>query len=102
MRPLICLFLVHVPQEYRVQPIKTYNQCFAMCPEMLPLLPSCSQSAFESYWKRTQSFVSTSNWLFVAVTGRSPYPGMKVNGDFYRMVKQGYHMGRPDFAPDYM
>ncbi|KAJ6667878.1 hypothetical protein lerEdw1_016199 [Lerista edwardsae] len=33
--------------------------------------------------------------------GRSPYPGMKVNGDFYRMVKQGYHMGRPDFAPDY-
>ncbi|XP_066474561.1 macrophage colony-stimulating factor 1 receptor [Tiliqua scincoides] len=34
--------------------------------------------------------------------GRSPYPGMKVNGDFYRMVKQGYHMGRPDFAPDYM
>lgn len=34
--------------------------------------------------------------------GRSPYPGMKVNGDFYRMVKQGYHMGRPDFAPEFM
>ncbi|XP_053159761.1 macrophage colony-stimulating factor 1 receptor [Hemicordylus capensis] len=32
--------------------------------------------------------------------GRSPYPGMKVNSDFYRMVKQGYHMARPDFAPD--
>uniref|UniRef100_A0ABM5FL87 receptor protein-tyrosine kinase n=1 Tax=Pogona vitticeps TaxID=103695 RepID=A0ABM5FL87_9SAUR len=32
--------------------------------------------------------------------GRSPYPGMKVNGKFYQMVKQGYHMGRPDFAPD--
>ncbi|XP_042311061.1 macrophage colony-stimulating factor 1 receptor [Sceloporus undulatus] len=32
--------------------------------------------------------------------GRSPYPGMKVNSKFYSLVKQGYHMGRPDFAPD--
>ncbi|KAJ7316403.1 hypothetical protein JRQ81_002565 [Phrynocephalus forsythii] len=32
--------------------------------------------------------------------GRSPYPGMKVNSKFYQMVKQGYYMGRPDFAPD--
>ncbi|XP_060621413.2 macrophage colony-stimulating factor 1 receptor isoform X1 [Anolis sagrei] len=34
--------------------------------------------------------------------GRSPYPGMKVNSKFYSLVKQGYHMGRPDFAPDDM
>ncbi|XP_044310178.1 macrophage colony-stimulating factor 1 receptor [Varanus komodoensis] len=31
--------------------------------------------------------------------GRSPYPGMKVNSKFYSMVKQGYHMGMPEFAP---
>ncbi|XP_062976926.1 macrophage colony-stimulating factor 1 receptor [Elgaria multicarinata webbii] len=32
--------------------------------------------------------------------GRSPYPGMKVNSKFYSLVKEGYHMGRPDFAPE--
>uniref|UniRef100_A0A8C8STU9 receptor protein-tyrosine kinase n=1 Tax=Pelusios castaneus TaxID=367368 RepID=A0A8C8STU9_9SAUR len=31
--------------------------------------------------------------------GKSPYPGMLVNSKFYRMVKQGYQMARPDFAP---
>uniref|UniRef100_A0A670IDU8 receptor protein-tyrosine kinase n=1 Tax=Podarcis muralis TaxID=64176 RepID=A0A670IDU8_PODMU len=34
--------------------------------------------------------------------GRSPYPGMKVNSKFYSLVKQGYHMGRPEFAPEDM
>ncbi|XP_058022624.1 macrophage colony-stimulating factor 1 receptor isoform X2 [Ahaetulla prasina] len=34
--------------------------------------------------------------------GRSPYPGVKVNNKFYNLVKQGYHMGKPDFAPDDM
>ncbi|KAM8994138.1 macrophage colony-stimulating factor 1 receptor [Ara ararauna] len=31
--------------------------------------------------------------------GKSPYPGMVVNSKFYSMVKQGYKMARPDFAP---
>ncbi|XP_065705213.1 macrophage colony-stimulating factor 1 receptor [Patagioenas fasciata] len=31
--------------------------------------------------------------------GKSPYPGMVVNSKFYSMVKQGYQMARPDFAP---
>ncbi|XP_074865494.1 macrophage colony-stimulating factor 1 receptor [Carettochelys insculpta] len=31
--------------------------------------------------------------------GKSPYPGMLVNSKFYSMVKQGYQMARPDFAP---
>nr|XP_009670341.1 PREDICTED: macrophage colony-stimulating factor 1 receptor [Struthio camelus australis] len=31
--------------------------------------------------------------------GKSPYPGMVVNSKFYNMVKQGYQMARPDFAP---
>lgn len=35
----------------------------------------------------------------VTVTGKSPYPGMVVNSKFYSMVKQGYQMARPDFAP---
>uniref|UniRef100_A0A8C6XX93 receptor protein-tyrosine kinase n=1 Tax=Naja naja TaxID=35670 RepID=A0A8C6XX93_NAJNA len=29
--------------------------------------------------------------------GRSPYPGIKVNNKFYSLVKEGYHMGKPDF-----
>ncbi|POI20114.1 hypothetical protein CIB84_016139, partial [Bambusicola thoracicus] len=31
--------------------------------------------------------------------GKSPYPGMAVNSKFYSMVKRGYQMARPDFAP---
>ncbi|KFW00089.1 Macrophage colony-stimulating factor 1 receptor, partial [Eurypyga helias] len=31
--------------------------------------------------------------------GKSPYPGMVVNRKFYSMVKWGYQMARPDFAP---
>lgn len=31
--------------------------------------------------------------------GKSPYPGMLVNSKFYSMVKRGYQMARPDFAP---
>ncbi|NWX23009.1 CSF1R factor, partial [Aegotheles bennettii] len=31
--------------------------------------------------------------------GKSPYPGMVVNSKFYSMVKRGYQMARPDFAP---
>ncbi|XP_054833329.1 macrophage colony-stimulating factor 1 receptor isoform X2 [Eublepharis macularius] len=34
--------------------------------------------------------------------GRSPYPGVKVDSKFYSLVKQGYHMARPDFASDDM
>ncbi|XP_060096306.1 macrophage colony-stimulating factor 1 receptor [Heteronotia binoei] len=34
--------------------------------------------------------------------GKSPYPGMKVDSKFYSLVKQGYHMARPDFASDDM
>ncbi|XP_069055630.1 macrophage colony-stimulating factor 1 receptor [Pleurodeles waltl] len=31
--------------------------------------------------------------------GMSPYPGILVDGKFYKLVKQGYQMARPDFAP---
>lgn len=37
--------------------------------------------------------------LIFVVAGKSPYPGMLVNSKFYSMVKQGYQMARPDFAP---
>ena len=32
----------------------------------------------------------------------SPYPSMMVDTRFYKMVKGGYHMSRPDFAPPEM
>ncbi|XP_030068873.1 macrophage colony-stimulating factor 1 receptor [Microcaecilia unicolor] len=31
--------------------------------------------------------------------GKSPYPGIMVDGKFYKLVKQGYQMARPDFSP---
>ncbi|KAM3866531.1 macrophage colony-stimulating factor 1 receptor [Diretmus argenteus] len=34
--------------------------------------------------------------------GKSPYPSMVVDSRFYKMVKCGYHMSRPDFAPPEM
>ncbi|XP_060791281.1 macrophage colony-stimulating factor 1 receptor isoform X2 [Neoarius graeffei] len=34
--------------------------------------------------------------------GRSPYPDVVVNARFYKMIRCGYHMSQPDFAPDEM
>uniref|UniRef100_A0A671WMV0 receptor protein-tyrosine kinase n=1 Tax=Sparus aurata TaxID=8175 RepID=A0A671WMV0_SPAAU len=31
--------------------------------------------------------------------GKSPYPSMAVDSRFYKMVKRGYQMSQPDFAP---
>ncbi|XP_029706084.1 KIT proto-oncogene, receptor tyrosine kinase b isoform X2 [Takifugu rubripes] len=31
--------------------------------------------------------------------GSSPYPGMRVDAAFYRMIQEGGRMGRPEFAP---
>ncbi|XP_034037062.1 macrophage colony-stimulating factor 1 receptor isoform X2 [Thalassophryne amazonica] len=31
--------------------------------------------------------------------GKSPYPSMAVDSSFYKMVKRGYQMSQPDFAP---
>ncbi|KAJ7986488.1 hypothetical protein DPEC_G00340400 [Dallia pectoralis] len=34
--------------------------------------------------------------------GSSPYPGMSVDSKFYKMIKEGYRMDAPDFAPTEM
>ncbi|XP_077360529.1 macrophage colony-stimulating factor 1 receptor 2 [Festucalex cinctus] len=34
--------------------------------------------------------------------GKSPYPNVAVDTKFYKMIKDGCHMGRPDFAPPQM
>uniref|UniRef100_A0A6Q2XQY4 receptor protein-tyrosine kinase n=1 Tax=Esox lucius TaxID=8010 RepID=A0A6Q2XQY4_ESOLU len=34
--------------------------------------------------------------------GSSPYPGMPVDSKFYKMIKEGYRMDAPDFAPSEM
>ncbi|XP_029439419.1 macrophage colony-stimulating factor 1 receptor [Rhinatrema bivittatum] len=31
--------------------------------------------------------------------GKNPYPGILVDGKFYKLVKQGYQMARPDISP---
>ncbi|XP_037530979.1 mast/stem cell growth factor receptor kita [Nematolebias whitei] len=34
--------------------------------------------------------------------GNSPYPGMPVDAKFYKLIKEGYRMDSPDFAPSDM
>lgn len=34
--------------------------------------------------------------------GNSPYPGMPVDAKFYKMIKEGYRMDAPEFAPNDM
>uniref|UniRef100_A0A8C6UF34 Mast/stem cell growth factor receptor n=1 Tax=Neogobius melanostomus TaxID=47308 RepID=A0A8C6UF34_9GOBI len=34
--------------------------------------------------------------------GSSPYPGMPVDAKFYKMIKEGYRMDAPEFAPNEM
>lgn len=31
--------------------------------------------------------------------GKSPYPNVAVDTNFYKMIKDGRHMSQPDFAP---
>lgn len=38
-------------------------------------------------------------WL---TKGNSPYPGMPVDAKFYKMIKEGYKMDAPEFAPSEM
>lgn len=37
-----------------------------------------------------------------SLPGKSPYPSMAVDSRFYKMVKCGYQMSQPDFAPPEM
>lgn len=42
-------------------------------------------------------------WLCVyACSGKSPYPNVAVDTKFYKMIQDGFHMTRPDFAPPQM
>lgn len=34
-----------------------------------------------------------------SLLGQGPYPSMAVDSRFYKMVKRGYQMSQPDFAP---
>lgn len=40
--------------------------------------------------------------VFPPNTGNSPYPGMPVDAKFYKLIKEGYRMDAPEFAPSEM
>lgn len=46
------------------------------------------------------SFSNISSACYFA--GKSPYPNILVDSKFYKMIKCGYQMSRPDFAPPEM
>lgn len=41
-------------------------------------------------------------WCFFLFSGMSPYPNVVIDAQFYKMIKDGYHMPQPDFAPHEM
>lgn len=40
--------------------------------------------------------------VYYSLLGKSPYPSMAVDTRFYKMMKRGYQMSQPDFAPPEM
>lgn len=44
-----------------------------------------------------------SEYLSVSIcSGKSPYPNVVVDTNFYKMIKDGHHMEQPEFAPNEM
>lgn len=42
------------------------------------------------------------SYTLLAFAGLNPYPGILVNSKFYKLVKDGYQMAQPVFAPKNM
>ena len=40
--------------------------------------------------------------VILSFAGLNPYPGILVNSKFYKLVKDGYQMAQPAFAPKNM
>lgn len=45
---------------------------------------------------------SIEHGVILAFAGLNPYPGILVNSKFYKLVKDGYQMAQPAFAPKNM
>lgn len=45
---------------------------------------------------------SVVSYTRLAFAGLNPYPGILVNSKFYKLVKDGYQMAQPVFAPKNM
>lgn len=45
---------------------------------------------------------STEHGIILTFAGLNPYPGILVNSKFYKLVKDGYQMAQPAFAPKNM
>lgn len=45
---------------------------------------------------------SVVSYVILDFAGLNPYPGILVNNKFYKLVKDGYQMAQPVFAPENM
>ncbi|MEE6478522.1 hypothetical protein FKM82_011870 [Ascaphus truei] len=66
----------------------------------LPVKWMAPESIFECVYTAQSDVWSYGILLWeIFSLGRSPYPGILVNRKFYKLVKEGYKMDCPDFAP---
>ncbi|XP_056457039.1 macrophage colony-stimulating factor 1 receptor 1-like [Gadus chalcogrammus] len=66
----------------------------------LPVKWMAPESIFEAMYTAQSDVWSYGILLWeIFSLGMSPYPSMAVDSRFYKMVKGGYQMARPDFAP---
>ncbi|XP_063048990.1 macrophage colony-stimulating factor 1 receptor [Engraulis encrasicolus] len=66
----------------------------------LPVKWMAPESIFECVYTVQSDVWSYGILLWEIFTlGKSPYPNVLVDSKFYKMIKTGYHMTRPDYAP---
>lgn len=74
--------------------------CFGRSSHLVGLCLSIRCQCLSSYLRVFKS--ARRNLISPLNAGNSPYPGMPVDAKFYKLIKEGYRMDAPEFAPSEM
>lgn len=76
--------------------------CVAL-PLGVPVVSALLQLGWDLYTlPERQVEASVVSYVILDFAGLNPYPGILVNNKFYKLVKDGYQMAQPVFAPENM